>query len=95
MNEGLVEFLRRHHIYCTARDGRFEEAADTITRQAREIEALKVAGQSVIDQMFDYYTARNGRRMSIEGDDGEKCWIVPFDAMEELRAALSPTTGGD
>ncbi len=44
---------------------------------------------AAIGQAFDYYTARNGRRMSIEGDDGEKCWILPFDAFEELKHALA------
>lgn len=44
--------------------------------------------RDVISQAVDHYTARNGRRMSIEGDDGEKCWIVPFDALEGLRGSL-------
>lgn len=53
-----------------------------------EAERMREAGQAVIAQAFDHYTARNGRRIGIEGDDGEKCWIVPFDAFESLRAAI-------
>lgn len=39
MSEGLVQFLRGHHVYCTARDGRFEEAADLIEQLERVIHA--------------------------------------------------------
>ncbi len=72
-------------------------AAITALRQhqSAEIEALRAenarlrgAALEVISAGFDHYTARNGRRCSIEGGDGEKCWIVPFDQFEALRAAL-------
>lgn len=58
---------------------------------------LVAAAQAVLDTAQDYYTARNGRRCSIEGSDGEKCWIVPFDQFEDLRrAALAqPEAGGE
>lgn len=40
---GLVQFLRGHHVYCTARDGRFEEAAAVITRLSADLaDARKV-----------------------------------------------------
>jgi len=45
--------------------------------------------QEVRDRAFDHYRARNGRMCSIEGDDGEKCWIIPFDAMESFDHALT------
>ena len=71
------------------------DAADRIAAleadNARLMGLVKEAGEagaSVIEQAFDYYTARNGRKCSIEGDDGEKCWIVSFDAFESLRATL-------
>jgi len=57
------------------------------------VEALREAGQSVIDRMFSTYKARNGREVGIEGDDGEKCWIVHGDDIEGLRTALSKLTG--
>lgn len=50
---------------------------------------LVEAARAVIDTAFDHYSARNGKRMTIEGDDGEKCWIVPFDQFEDLRRALA------
>ena len=53
-----------------------------------EVRELVKVAQEVVDTAFDHYTARNGKRMSIEGDDGEKCWIVPFDQFEHLRATL-------
>ncbi|MEE9906699.1 hypothetical protein LWV33_03190 [Brucella intermedia] len=46
------------------------------------------AARNLIANRFDTYKARNGKLCSIEGDDGEKCWIVPFDDMAELEAAL-------
>ncbi|PQM29387.1 hypothetical protein CVO77_00155 [Sphingopyxis lindanitolerans] len=54
--------------------------------------SIEEAAQAVIASANDYYTARNGKRMGIEGDDGEKCWIVPFDQFEDLRRALSTTS---
>lgn len=59
---------------------------------APKAEALQVAAQGVIDRMFDTYRARNGRDVSIESYDGEKCWIVHSDDIEELRAALLYTS---
>lgn len=56
-----------------------------------ERNALRDATKDVIATADDYYTARNGRRCSIEGEDGEKCWIVPFDPFQALRAALTPS----
>lgn len=49
---------------------------------------LEQAARNLIANRFDTYKARNGRKCSIEGDDGEKCWIVSFDDMAELEAAL-------
>lgn len=64
------------------------DAEQALAERDAEIARLREAGQAVIDTAFDHYTARNGRRMSIEGDDGEKCWIVPFDHFEALRTTL-------
>ncbi|MEG8224055.1 hypothetical protein OSJ57_26225, partial [Sphingomonas sp. HH69] len=60
---------------------------------------LREAAEELSARAFDHYRARNGRMCSIEGDDGEKCWIIPYDAMEDLRAALAmpieaPSTSG-
>lgn len=56
-------------------------SADYITVDRAVVEA-------VIGQASDHYQKRNGHRASIEGEDGEKCWIVPFDAFENLRHAM-------
>jgi hypothetical protein len=47
------------------------------------------AARGVIERASDTYRKRNGQRGSIEGDDGEKCWIVSFDDFEDLRRALA------
>jgi len=53
-------------------------------------ERLVEAAQAVINTMRGTYKARNGREVGIQGDDGEKCWIVHSDQIEDLRRALSP-----
>lgn len=65
-----------------------ERLAAQPTQQPGDQVELIDAAKAVIASAFDHYTARNGRRMSIEGDDGEKCWIVPFDDFEQLRFAV-------
>ena len=50
---------------------------------------LEEAARNLIANRFDTYKARNGKLCSIEGDDGEKCWIVSFDDMADLEAALA------
>ena len=57
-------------------------------RLQAENEALWEAATSLLAQKVDYYTSRNGRRVGIEGDDGEKCWIIPSDAITELERAV-------
>ncbi len=39
--ERLAGFLRDHHLYCTARDGRFYNAVSLLLSQAAEIAALR------------------------------------------------------
>lgn len=56
-----------------------------------ELAQLRAAGEGVINRMFSTYKARNGREVGIQGDDGEKCWIVHSDDIEGLRAALAPS----
>ena len=75
-------------------DGYGPVACDTDTRDAilalrdKPVPEMMVreAIRSVIDGLSSTYTARNGRKISIEGDDGEKCWIICNDGYEALRA---------
>ena len=46
------------------------------------------AARRVLAEKFSTYKAANGRDVGVEGDDGEKCWIVHSDAMFELQYAL-------
>jgi hypothetical protein len=57
---------------------------------------LRASGQRLLRIMhdidltaLDYYRARDARACSIEGDDGEKCWIISSNAMESVRHALA------
>ena len=54
---------------------------------------LVEAAQELEARAYTSYRARNGRMCSIEGDDGEQAFIVPYDAMMALRAALSRAKG--
>lgn len=89
--EALAETLR-------AEVGRLREAArgstvvvNAAAAKIREIEAenerLREVGTNLLGRMFDTYKARNGREVSIQGDDGEKCWIVHSDEIAALEAA--------
>ena len=60
-----------------------------------DVVKMREAAEEVAARAFDHYRARNGRMCRREGDDGEKCWIVPYDAMEDLRNALSRPEAGD
>jgi len=69
-----------------------EEAAAHIdaleARAAPRVKALEDAIKTAIALRFDTYRAGNGRQIGIEGDDGEKCWIIPNDAMHGLESVL-------
>ncbi len=50
---------------------------------------MREAAQAILDRASDTYTARNGRKVGIQADDGEKCWIVHSDDIEDLRRAIA------
>lgn len=60
-----------------------------LSREQADPSVLVEAAKIVIDRMFWTYKARNGREMSIEDSHGEKCWIVPDEAIELLKEALT------
>ena len=47
------------------------------------------AARNLIASRSSTFKARNGRDVGIQDDSGEKMWIVPFDEMLELEAALT------
>lgn len=71
----------------TSDDVRDIEAVVEAWQTANEQRLLKAA-RLVVAMKFDHYRSGNGRMRSIEGDDGEKCWIVPFDPMTLLESAV-------
>lgn len=54
-------------------------------------EGLREAATALIENLSSTYTARNGREVGIQGDDGEKCYIIHSDFVFDLRRALSAT----
>jgi hypothetical protein len=66
-------------------------SAPTTSLQAPEgvrDDVLATAARELIASRFDTYRAGNNRQVGIQDDNGEKCWIVPFDEMAALEAAL-------
>jgi hypothetical protein len=49
---------------------------------------VETAAKELIALRRSTFRARNGREVGIEGDDGEKCWIVHSDQMTALEAAI-------
>lgn len=56
---------------------------------------LMETAQELIDRMSSTYTARNGREVGIQGDDGEKCYIVHSDQIHALETALQQHAAKD
>lgn len=66
--------------------------ADSDARTA----ALEEAARNLIARMSSTYTARNGRKVGIQADDGEKCYIVHSDEIHALEVALArPNTSSE
>lgn len=59
------------------------------TRAPLPSKEVTEAARALIDSKQDTYRARNNRRVGIQDDAGEKMWIVPFDEMFDLEAALA------
>ncbi len=74
-----------------------EAELDSRTRALDEAESegnrLRDASANLIASASDTYKKRNGHLASFEDESGEKCWIVPFDAFETLRSALTSAGG--
>ena len=52
------------------------------------LKRLSDAAREVVQGANQTFTARNGRSVSIEADDGEACLIVHSDPMFQLEAAM-------
>ena len=44
--------------------------------------------EDLISTRFETFKAKNGREIGVQGDDGEKCWIVHSDQMTALEHAI-------
>lgn len=59
------------------------------------IERVVAAARAVHEARTDTYRAGNNRQVGIQGDDGEKCFIVHSDQMFELEQSLSELDASD
>lgn len=73
---------------CWQRNPDGPAAADAIEALVAERNGLREAAVGLLDNMASTYKARNGREVGIQGEDGEKCWIVHSDYIAALEAAL-------
>lgn len=55
-----------------------------------EVERMREAAQSVVDLAQTSVTDHEGQQHGMEDDRGEALYLVQFEAIEGLRAALSP-----
>lgn len=46
------------------------------------------AARRLLDQKFSTYKASNGREVGVEGEDGEKVWLVHSNEIFDLETAL-------
>jgi hypothetical protein len=66
-----------------------DDALNELERIVGKLRTLHAAAREIIQMRFDTYRAGNNRQVGIQGDDGEKCWIVHSDQMTALEAALA------
>lgn len=78
--------VRRTLVIFASHLTAFRDGAETAPK------ALRDAAQRVVDERFDTFKAGNGRKIGVQDDSGEKCWIVPFDPMFDLEKALNDPT---
>jgi hypothetical protein len=69
-----------------------KNALDTALDELERVNAIRtrvhLAAKELIESKLSTIKARNGRMVGVEDEGGEKMWIVPFDAMAALEAAL-------
>jgi hypothetical protein len=65
-----------------------DAALNELERVTAKWTRISMAAKEVIEAKMSTYHTRNGRDVSIEDERGEKCWIVPFEVMDLLAAAL-------
>lgn len=51
------------------------------------------AAKDIISSRSSTFKARNGRQVSVQDDSGEMVWLVPFDALLALEAAIAKAEG--
>ena len=90
LEKAMKEGREREYIDGVIAARRSRALSATPAQEVNETERLREAAQALLDGLTSTYTARNGREVGIQGDDGEKCYIVHSDLVFDLRAALAP-----
>ncbi len=67
-----------------------EALAETLRGRVGEMEA---AGRDLLAGMTSTFKARNGRDVGVQGDDGEKVWLVHSDLIAGLQRAIQADEG--
>lgn len=65
-----------------------EAALNELERVTEKWTRISLAANGIIEAKTSTFRARNGRDVGIQDEHGEKCWIVPFEAMDLLEAAI-------
>ena len=65
-----------------------DDALNELERVVAKWTRISLAAKGVVEAKTSTYRARTGRDVGIQDEHGEKCWIVPFDVMDLLAAAL-------
>jgi len=73
----------RHRIEACAS---VQEERDALREM---LDSVVIDIRELVSTRSDHFTMRNGERRSIEGDDGEKCWLVHSDPMFALESFLA------
>ena len=68
----------------TALDCSLDELQRVVAKWTR----IALAAKELVESKSSTIRARNGRHVGVEDECGEKMWIVPFTAMDQLEAAL-------
>ena len=71
-----------------SKNSALDASLNELERVVSKWRRIGLAAKDVIEQKSSTYTARNGREVGVEDHRGEKMWLVPFEAMDLLEAAL-------
>lgn len=90
--DGAGNYRGMKHIYGPNQLEALEPGPVARPASGLGVKELRDAASALLEGMQSTYRARNNRQVSIEADDGEKCWIVHSDLTHALEIALAAST---